>query len=279
MRQATEPTSLAQTQSWLQQALFNPAGDENALRQDAEEKVTPSATLSARQRLAVYQHSYWGRLLACMGELFPGVCHALGAAVFEGFATEYLTHFPSHSYSLDHLGTRFVTYLQHFRPDAQLPPDQREGWPDFLEDLAALELAVSQIYDGPGIEDQPPPTEAQQVAMLQGALPFKPAPCLRLMRFRYPVHVYLKAVKRGKHPAAPQPESTHIAVTRCAFQVRFFEHHPWEHGFLEALVSGSDLSQALAQNSLAPVLHAQNPAQGWLTQALRRAYFFGGDMA
>src|SRR6266481_4478552 len=92
----------------------------------------------------------------------------LGEEAFDGFAFCYLQEFPSRSYTLNELGRHFPHYLQETRPvkegeelealAADSPdghPSHSEDWPDFLIDLAQLERAIYDVFDGPGVEGQP----------------------------------------------------------------------------------------------------------------------------
>src|SRR5260370_4744681 len=165
---------LGQIQRWMQAAIMHPVGVAEGIASDearrhidvgpdeAETVVTRSRALTALERLAIYSYAYYARLLECLREEFPVLKHALGDEIFDAFAAEYLERYPSRSYTLFQLGVNFPRFLAETRPDSPSPspsPLGGEGegegavnWPDFLIDLATLELAFNEAFDGPGVE-------------------------------------------------------------------------------------------------------------------------------
>lgn len=154
------------------------------------------------------------------------------------------------------------------RPDAELPPEQRAPWADFLVDLATLELAVQEVYDGDGLEEAAAPPADEIVALPPAELlaaRFATAPSLRLFAFAAPVHDYLTAERRGEHPPLPAPRPTALAVARRDWRVRFHPLFPQQHALLAALAAGRTLREAAAAASLPPE-EPIDPAvlRGWL---------------
>ena len=78
-------------QRWMQDALIFPGRTDTAA---TSELVVEPKLGSAARRLAIYQRSYYERLLSCMREQFPALCHALGQELFDDFALEYLRDTP-----------------------------------------------------------------------------------------------------------------------------------------------------------------------------------------
>lgn len=242
-----------------------------------EDVVTASPTQSAAERLAIYQHSYLARLLECLRAVFPALRHALGEPLFDRFAADYLVRHPPASYTLTRLAVDFPRYLAETRPDADLPSNERAPWADFLVDLATLELAFQEVYDGEGLEQQAPPPVDEVVALPPAellVLRFAPAPSLRLFAFGSPVHEYLAAVRRGEHPPPPQPRPTPLVVARRDWRVRFHSLFPQQHALLATLAAGRTLGEAVAVASLPP-WEAIDPAvlRGWLRQWMEERFF------
>ena len=75
--------------------------------EEAERVVTRSRSLTALERLAIYNRAYYARLLECLRESYPVLCHALGEDAFGSFALDYLQKYPSRSYTLNDLGANF----------------------------------------------------------------------------------------------------------------------------------------------------------------------------
>jgi len=246
---------LEQIQRWMQAVLMHPAGAAEGVASAAarqaidvppeqvEGLVTRSSTLSALERLAIYNRAYYARLLDCLRESYPVLCHALGEEAFGAFALDYLQKYPSRSYTLNDLGANFPRYLRESRP-----PDEG-GWPDFIIDLATLECAYNEVFDGPGVEGQPLLDPEQLSAISPERWPearLVPVPCLRVLSFRYPVHRYLTAVRRKKEADFPAAAESLLAVTRRNYVIRRYELSRPQFVLLEALLAGRPVGEAIS---------------------------------
>jgi hypothetical protein len=221
------PRDLGQIQRWMQAVLMHPVGVADGIasfeaRQhidigpdEAETVVTRSGTQTALERLGIYGYAYYARLLECLREEFPVLMRALTQEVFDTFAVGYLQAYPSRSYTLLQLGANFPRYLAETRPvedeDSGLPTD----WPDFLIDLATLELAFNEVFDGPGVEGEWL-LDAEELRAISTERFFEArligVPCLRLLPMRYPVHRYFTAVRRNEEPEPPVAAETYTAA-------------------------------------------------------------------
>jgi hypothetical protein len=240
---------VGQIQQWMQSAIMHPNGVEEGIGPvEVESVLTRSRALTALERLAIYGAAYRSRLVECLEAEFPVLKHVLGEDVFDGFAVEYLQHYPSRSYTLFQLGGHFPRFLDETRPDRE----ERTGvdWPDFLIDLATLERTFNEIFDGPGTEGETP-WEAEQFLdvpperLLEARL--VAAPCLRLLRLSYPAHRYFTAVRRRENPGPPEPEETWLAVTRRDYIVRHYELSRPAYHILDDLLAGGSLGQAIGR--------------------------------
>jgi len=185
-----EPSKLSAMQHWMLNALVKPG---NVGQESLAETLLPGAMLDAAGCLAIYQRSYILRLRQCLVEQFPATCYALGDALFNDFADDYLRSCPSDSYTLYELGRRFPLWLEQTRPDRDLP--EREDWIDFMVDLAHYERELFHLFDAPGHEGQPWPNSNidDSTLILQ--------PALVLAQYRYPVAWYYHEVRAGKNPS------------------------------------------------------------------------------
>jgi len=137
--------------------------------------------------LAIYRHAYRTRIVETLHTMFPALHHALDT-VFDEFALAFLRERPPHGHTLDALAPAFAEYLG----DTRAFPE--ESWPDFMIELAQLEAAFHEMNDAPIVA--------------------------RLFRFRYPVDVYLLAVRAGNPPSEfPAPRPTCVAVMRRDWRV------------------------------------------------------------
>jgi hypothetical protein len=262
----THPNSswrdLEQIQRWMQAAIMHPVGVAEGIASaearrhidvgpdEAEKVVTRSKALTAVERLAIYGYAYYARLLDCLRDEFPVLKHALGDEVFDAFAAEYLEQYPSRSYTLFHLGLNFPRFLAETRPDRDGDGSAAVAWPDFLIDLATLELTFNEVFDGSGVEGE----DLLDAGRLQAIAPERlldarlvGVPCLRLLALRYPVHRYFTAVRRHEEPSLPEPAETYLAVTRRRYMVRHYELSRPAYQLLHALLAGESLGQAISR--------------------------------
>ncbi|HWH11095.1 MAG TPA: DNA-binding domain-containing protein [Solirubrobacteraceae bacterium] len=267
--------TLADTQRWFQDVVTDPDGvDAGLARSGAVAVVNGSARLTSRDRLELYSRTYRRRLAGCLRESYPGLCCALGEALFEDFALDYLRARPSRRYTLASLGAGWPAHLEATRPDRDLPPHEREGWPDFLVDLAGLERIFCEVYDAPGAEGHAVPCGADLDAYEPGnggggcdGLRIAPVRCLRLLAARFPVDRYLVAVRRGETPPLPAPAATFVAISRRDYVVTMTEIGPAGHRLLEALAGGERLAGAVRHARL-DLPEAVSLVRGWADRGL-----------
>jgi hypothetical protein len=227
---------------------------ERCAPESVEAIVTPSARLSGAERLAIYWRSYHARLLECFETIFPALHQALGNDLFRHFAADYLRHHPPMSYSIDRLADNFPQHLATTRPDADLAAGERERWPDFIVELATLELATLKVFDGPGIELSNTPG-APEVAAIQleeiGGVRIVPSPALRLFHFQYPVHEYLHACRRQTAPELPAPRECRVALARKKYRMRMHDLSVAQYTLLKQLDSAATLDEATTRAAAA----------------------------
>lgn len=258
-RMTSSAKPLRQLQAWMQSVLMHPGGVVEGMKSpvarehlavapgDVESVITPSRNLSSVERLEIYARAYYARLLECLRAEFPVLAKAMGEDLFDQFTVDYLQRYPSHSYTLGELGSRFAGFLAETRPPAE-HIDQPD-WCDLLIDLARLEWTFNEVFDGPGVENQPPldPSELQAIPQDRWAeIRLIPAPCLRLVQFRFPVGRYYRAIRDGDEATPPVAATTFLAITRRDFVCRHYELTRDEFDLLSALARGETLEQAIA---------------------------------
>ncbi len=252
------PRELSQVQRWMQAVITHPGGVVPGIASSqaraqldvsgdrVEMVITRSRAQTAIERLEIYAKAYYARLLECLRAEFPVLVHAMGADLFDEFAVGYLERYPSHSYTLNHLGANFAQYLEETRPE---PRTSAPEWPEFLVDLARLEWAFSEVFDGPGAENEPLLDPAELRAIPPERWPdvrLKPVPCLRTLALRFPVNRYYRAVRRKRAARPAAPAETFLAVTRRDYVVRHYELTRSQHALLSAVVSGANVAEAIA---------------------------------
>ncbi len=287
--------ALAALQRWLQAVITHPAGVETGIESDearrevnispasVESVILPSSRQSSLERLAVYGNAYYLRLLECLRELFPCLTGALGRETFDQFAAAYLARHPPTSYTLQRLADRFAEFL------AQTQPAEDAPWAGFVVELARLETAIEQVFDGPGPESDPwnegPKPEQDDVIpaaqwTAEGLTPqtrLVPTPGLTLLEFRWPVSSYYTAWKRGDERAWPQPSPQHVALLRRDYVVRRHELPAIGYELLRSLVQGTPIGEAVAQTASGAGRDQLDPEQvrAWMTQWSGQRFFAG----
>ncbi|ASU84729.1 DUF2063 domain-containing protein [Nocardiopsis gilva YIM 90087] len=255
--------ALHRTQAWLQSAILDPVSADAA-----PEFVTASTTLTARDRLAIYQQGYRARLVECMRAHFPVLHRLLDDEVFDAFALEYLRRRPSRSHTLHVLGDGFSDFLRETRPEED--PAADDGWIATLIDLTHFERAFAGAYAASGPEGRVYPTpedlpEAGSQAWAATVLVL--APCARLMRAGAPVHTFAAAVRRGEEPPIPPRSPVYLCLSRLDFTVTVTELEAREFDLLSRLAAGAALGRA-ATGARASVARSDAAVRRWLDRCL-----------
>ncbi len=260
---ATVGHGLDQTQRWMQAVITHPGGvvtgieSEEAKRfldvgvSTVERVVSRSRSLSALDRLELYANAYFARLLECLRSEFPLLRRAVGEEIFDEIAIGYLQSYPPRNYSLNRLGDHVACYLAETRPAGDLKGDD-DRWADLCVDLAALEWAVGEVFDGPGCEGERL-LDAEQLwavpAARQPAVVLDSVPSLRLLASRYPLRDYYAALRDGRDVAPPAPRESFLALTRRNYVVQLHELTHGQYVLLAALGEGVCLGQAVERTA------------------------------
>jgi len=214
---------LTDLQRWMQAVVVHPGTTGQALRSREaaarlrpdrlESVLLPSKTLSAAQRIAIYQEMYPLRMRDALAADYPGLEHFLGRRFWD-FVTAYTTAHPSRGYTLNRLGDHVPAFLGRQR---RLKPRA------FLKDLARLELALTESFDAPD-------TGTLSAADLEpippgrlGRMRLRTAASLRLVDLEWNAGDYLDTVRDEdhKHPK-PRRSRSFVAVVRRNYSVYRF---------------------------------------------------------
>ncbi len=281
---AEQRQKLGIVQRWMQAVIMHPGGvaagvgsaeahREIAIAPDEIESViNRSRSLSSIDRLEIYARAYYARLLECLRAEFPVLARALGEDLFDEFAVGYLERYPSRSYTLNRLGADFAHYLDETRP-----PD--DDWAEMLVDLASLEWAIAEVFDGPGVEGRRVLETSDLAAIPAERWPgarLAPVPCLRLLAFRYPVRPYYTALRDGGEPTPPDRSDAFLAMTRRDYVVRLHDLEPLEYTVLSALLEGQTVGMAVQTAVQATVPETTRLADGlrrWFRDWSAAGYF------
>ena len=258
-------SDLATIQRWLHEALIVPRATS---AEDAAARLIPSAALGAAEGLAIYQRGYRLRILSCMRQQFPALCHALGEPLFDDFVADYIRAMPPESHTLYDLGRRFAGFLEQERPDRDAPEEERELWIDFMIDLARFERLLFTLFDAEGWEGRALATQDTPDAAL------RLQPAFALGAYRFPVAAYYHAVRRGEQPELPPLEPSFVALCRTDYVTRTYVLEESEYRLLEVLAAGGSIADGLAATAADTGLaleavvtswaHPEGPRQRWI---------------
>jgi hypothetical protein len=238
----------------MQGVIVHPADLDGALRapevqaevseEAVGEVVLPTPTLTSRERLAIYKDMYLLRMEEALASDFPGLKHFLGDRGFWELVAGYVQAFPSRSFSLNPLGNHLPEYVK-----------QADGIPrrDFCHDLARVELAIAQAFDG---EETPSLAEAEIAAVPEGAWErarLLPVATCRLLAVRYPVSAYLDSLddEDHRHPPARRKDGW-MVVYRRDYTVRRLDLPRAAHDLLADLIAGAPLREAVGRAARTP---------------------------
>jgi hypothetical protein len=240
---------LDRVQRWMQAVIVQPGTVDEAVESRAaraeldprhiEAVIRPSRTLTAVERVGVYQGMYLLRMIEALEGDYPAVAHFLGAEAFGKLVERYAEAHPSVSYTFNRFGAGFPEFIHESKGL------RRRG---VLFDLARLERAVTEAFDAP----QSPAWPAEAIERLSEqaweTAVLKPAAALRILAFAYPVNIYLQSVKTGEHdhPALPRRASW-VAVYRKNYEVWRLDLGEPAYRFLHALARGRPFGKAVAE--------------------------------
>jgi len=249
----TAAPQLETLERWMLAAMMHPQGAARGVRtaaarrllpqaaRDLETVVLPSRSLSAVERLDIYAHMYYARLLEILVAEYPTTREILGARPFERACRRFVARHPSRHRTLNRLSEAFPAFLSR-----HLARDHRSR---LAVDVARIERAMEDVFDAPRAE----PLTADQIAAIgaaeSGQVRLAVTPALRLLKLRYPANEYMNALRAGRRPRVPRPRPACVIVYRRAFQVYRRDQAPAQFRLLAALASGRTLAQAVRAGS------------------------------
>lgn len=235
-------------QAWLHTFVVEPGSQSEALKAaekksgfeegSAENLILPSPTLEPRERIQIYRGMYLLRMYDALEIDFPSILDRVGEEKFRELVADYVGRHPSQSYTLDHLGRNFSPFL--LETDAC-------GEGAYLSELAKLEWSLCMVaiaHDSPRLAmtdlAEIPPDQFVEVIL-------KPVPALHLLEFEHNVNDQYKAWVEDQDPPPLSKETTYLVNWRQNLKVWRMELSAGAFAFLQLLIDGKCLGQALDQ--------------------------------
>lgn len=113
-------------------------------QQDIHKNIISTPTMSASERLSIYQNAYYARLVEALAMAYPGVRTYLGFDDFYQIACEYANAYPSEFRSIRWFGDQFADFLFQHQDYCDYP---------HLAEIAEIEWTMSLVFDS---KDYPP---------------------------------------------------------------------------------------------------------------------------
>jgi len=215
------------TQSSFAAALLNPDAATPANLIDPQGRPAP-------KRFSVYRNNVTSGLIRALEAGFPVIRKLVGPEFFAALALTHLRAHPPRSRIMMLYGDDFPAFLAGFPPVAHLP---------YLADVARLELAIRHSYHSADAAPIDPAALSVPEDRLLNSRLFL-APSLRLIRSPSPIHAIWQA--NTNNGPAPQPAAEDVVILRAGFEPAPHLLPPGGAAFLQAILAGRTLAEALA---------------------------------
>lgn len=253
--------------SFLHSVARVPGGGDAGFAPRLVQVVEGRGQLGPEERIKIYAHMYYARLLEVLREDFPRVAAILGCERFAEVVRAYLACHPSRHPSLRHLGCHFAAFLET-RPEVVAFP--------FLSDVARLEWARMEVFDAPDAE----PLRLAHLHLLSPDewpdLRLQLIPAFQAMQSNWPVHeIWAAAGEETPDPSCQRWENTAVRVWRASFAVYHARMDATEQAALAGVRAGESFAMICARlASLVPTEEAA-PVMGslllrWLEDGILR---------
>lgn len=252
-------TSLLETQRRLQRCLLQPGSG-------AGDLVAGTEKVPAAVRLGIYSNAYRIRLVEALAVDFSALHAYLGDEEFERLVHAYIAEFPSHSFTLRHLGQQLCDFLRRRAPYAEHPD---------LYELAAFEWALCDAFDAADAPVLEPAALATLAPEAWAELRLEFHPSLQWLTLRGNAPALWSALGAEQPPPAFECDAREHPwmVWRCDLKLLFRAPEPAEAAALACFRNGGSFSEVcdrlveLMDEAEVP-LFALGLLQQWLREGL-----------
>ena len=241
---------LGRLQRWMQAVIVHPGTVEQGVHASGARRlvpgsrvgdlVRPSWSLRPVERIGIYHGMYRLRMVDALGTDYPALRHFLGEETFRDLVRAYVGAHPSRSYTLNRLGDHLPGFIRRW--GGRVPARA------FCHDLARLELAVSDVFDGEetasltDADVRTVPPEAWERAIL------RPVAAFQRLTLGTNAAAYLETVREDRHEhPRPRRQRSWVAVYRRRFAVYHLSLSRAADELLGDLTAGTPLGKALAR--------------------------------
>ncbi len=198
----------------------------------ADQFLTASTTMSARERLDVYVTDYWPRCLDSLADDFPHLRRFLGERDFSNWMIRYLESCPSRSYSLYYLPTQLPQFFDENYHHADRA---------FVLGLLRYEWAVAQagfVAQKPAFSTQGL-SESEKQSLASRRFTFQPHVFIEKFDYDFQLWIDKGTAKKTKK------SQTHLLIFRVAAEVKITVISAVQWQLYTYLKQGSTLATAI----------------------------------
>ncbi|MGA2655172.1 MAG: DNA-binding domain-containing protein [Gammaproteobacteria bacterium] len=162
---------------------------------EIHDNIISTENMSASQRLHIYEHAYYARLVEALAATYPSVQSYLGHDDFYQIACEYAKAFPSEFRSIRWFGGYFADFLFHHNDYHDYP---------HLAEIAEIEWLMSAVFDA---KDQVPFTLEQLAKIPPQAwtdMTIKLHPSVKQLQLHWNSIAIWQDLIENKNPRSPQ---------------------------------------------------------------------------
>jgi hypothetical protein len=265
------PTNLKELQSLLYRLITAPGGVAEGLAAEHElgargldALVLGDDRLSAQSRVDIYANMYFYRVLDALKEDFPATRAVLGDDHFHNLVTGYLIEHPPTEPSLYHCGRYLAEYLRDHPMRERVP---------FVADVAALERAIVEVFQGPDTTALTPDVLRAIAPSDWPAIKLKVQPAAQTLALEWRVSDVVRAVEEGRPWQAAEHRKIKVLVWRRQSRVFHRELEQLEADALAAVARGATFAEicdavATRDNIQDPVAEMNRILARWLSDAV-----------
>ena len=273
----TVPSSLLDLQTWVARLLVRPLRRSDALsipiydeetNAEIAQKIGAGPTMTAQQRIGVYNQQYWFRLLNLLQEDYPALVRIFGYHHFNRqIAEPYLLKYVPNHWALTYLGGHLPDWISEFY--------QQDNKRLVLE-CARIDEAYNRLFFAQKLPSLTP-NDLQHIEDLTINL----QPCVALFEFDADLFAFRKQLlaqdaEYWQNNALPTVEWSHPHYFALSCSDGAFGSESISLGefrILKAFASGSSLNDALSLSIEEDAVHIGD----WFCKWAQKKWLFNGS--
>ncbi|MBX2810640.1 MAG: putative DNA-binding domain-containing protein [Myxococcales bacterium] len=218
--------------------------------------------LTAEEGLKIYQRMYRLRMRDALLDDF-GACATVLDDEFRILCLDYVTHHPSQSYTLGHLGRNFPEFVSQWGSERGKPP--------WLGELACFEHSLAEAYLAPAAQvlDQEWLRSLRPEALVSARL--RASPSVQKLAFNWNIIALYESYQADEPWSEPSEMDTFVVTYGNAQRVSYEALDDQGHAMFQLLFAGHSIEEAVGVMELS---EAQAPRVfQWLSRWIALGLF------